>query len=59
MDGSSDTIAAIATAPGTGALAVVRLTGPKAAEIADRIFRSLPGRRGVLSSSESHRCHVG
>jgi len=35
---ANDTIAALATAPG-GALAVLRVSGPKALSIADRIFR--------------------
>ncbi len=34
----SDTIAAIATAPGEGAIAIVRLSGPNTFAIADRIF---------------------
>jgi len=34
-----DTIAALATAPGEGAIAIVRLTGPESLTIADRIFR--------------------
>ena len=38
----SDTIAALATPAGTGALAVVRISGPGALEIAGRVFR---GRR--------------
>ena len=33
-----DTIAAIATAPGAAALGIVRLSGPDALEVADRIF---------------------
>jgi len=37
---SNDTIAALATAPG-GALAVLRLSGPNALSIADRLFRGL------------------
>ena len=39
MSHSIDTIAAIATAPGASALAVVRLSGPDAVAIADRVFR--------------------
>lgn len=39
MDTDRDTIVAPATAPG-GALAVIRLTGPEAVAIADRLFRS-------------------
>ena len=35
----ADTIAAIATAPGEGAIAIVRLSGPDTFALADRIFR--------------------
>ena len=35
----SDTIAAIATAPGEGAIAILRLSGPDTFAIADRLFR--------------------
>lgn len=35
----ADTIVAPATAPGTGAVAIIRLSGPRAFEILDRIFR--------------------
>jgi tRNA modification GTPase len=48
MNMNSDTIAAIATAPGEGAIAIVRISGPESVTIADRIFRSkgpLPSRR--------------
>lgn len=38
----SDTIAAIATAPGEGAIAIVRLSGPDAYALADRFFRCPP-----------------
>ncbi len=34
-----DTIAAISTAPGEGAIAIVRLSGPDAIAVADQIFR--------------------
>ncbi|NCC24792.1 MAG: tRNA uridine-5-carboxymethylaminomethyl(34) synthesis GTPase MnmE [Deltaproteobacteria bacterium] len=36
----TDTIAAIATPPGTGAIGIIRLTGPKSRTIAERIFTS-------------------
>ena len=36
----SDTIAAIATAPGAAAIGIVRLSGPAALTIADQIFRA-------------------
>lgn len=35
---SKDTIAAVSTAPGRAALAVVRVTGPRAVQVADSIF---------------------
>ena len=38
LPGAEDTIAAIATAPGRGALAIVRLSGPSAHAIAGRIL---------------------
>lgn len=37
LPGSDDTIAAIATAPGRGAIAVIRLSGPRAAEIVRQV----------------------
>ncbi len=40
----ADTIAACATAPGPGAIAIVRLSGPDTFAIADRIFRAAPPR---------------
>jgi tRNA modification GTPase len=43
---TDDTIAQLATAPGAGALAVVRLSGAEAREIAGRIFE---GRRDLTS----------
>ncbi len=39
MNAENDTIAAIATAPGEGAIAIVRLSGPESMTIADRLFR--------------------
>lgn len=45
-----DTIAAIATPPGEGGLAVVRISGPDAENIARRIFRRPNQRNGQLSS---------
>jgi tRNA modification GTPase len=50
---SADTIAALATAPGRGALATVRVSGPDAISICSKLFRgrhdllSLPGGRAV------------
>ena len=40
---TSDTIAAIATAPGVGAIGVVRVSGPAAFDVASSIFRPASG----------------
>lgn len=40
---TNDTITAIATAPGTGAVGIVRVSGPNTWTIADRIFRPASG----------------
>lgn len=48
-----DTIVAVATPPGVGALGVVRLSGPQAVEIAQRVFR--PSGGTFPSRAESHR----
>lgn len=49
----SDTIAAIATAPGEGAISIIRLSGPQALEMAGRVFS------GPVSSYPSHTLHYG
>ena len=40
-----DTISAVATALGEGAIGIIRLSGPRSCEIADRIFQAASGRR--------------
>lgn len=50
----SDTVAAIATARGRAALAIVRLSGPEAFPIADYCF---PAKS--LAEADSHTAHVG
>lgn len=50
-----DTIAAISTAAGEGAIALVRLSGPEAAAVADRIFRG----KHRPSEFQSHVQHFG
>ena len=52
----TDTIAAIATAPGQGGVAIVRLSGPDAEAILMRLFR--PARRG-LTALTSHLLTYG
>lgn len=50
----SDTIAALATPPGLGAIAVLRLSGPRALLIADAVFL---GKR--LENQATHTAHFG
>jgi tRNA modification GTPase len=52
-----DTIAAISTPMGEGAIAIVRLSGDEAIDIADRIFKSPSGKR--LKDVPSHTIHYG
>ncbi|MBD7909564.1 tRNA uridine-5-carboxymethylaminomethyl(34) synthesis GTPase MnmE [Sporosarcina gallistercoris] len=52
-----DTIAAISTPMGEGAIAIVRISGDEAVAIADRLFRSPSGKR--LVDSSSHTIHYG
>src|ERR1700682_1750311 len=54
LTGWDDTIVALATAPGIGALGVIRLSGPKAIEIANGLFHSKD-----LSLQPSHTLHIG
>jgi len=51
------TIAALATPPGMGAIAVVRLSGPEAISIADVVFRSVRNKK--LQKQPSHTVHLG
>ncbi|MCS7053295.1 MAG: tRNA uridine-5-carboxymethylaminomethyl(34) synthesis GTPase MnmE [Ignavibacterium sp.] len=50
-----DTIIALATPPGVGAISVIRLSGKDAIEITDLFFEG----RTRLVESESHRAHYG
>lgn len=45
MEHQTDTIAAIATAPGRGGVGIVRVSGPKAARIAEAVLGKLPAPR--------------
>lgn len=48
------TIAAISTPPGTGGIAVIRLSGNDAFSIADKVWKGFP-----LSTATSHTAHLG
>ncbi|MBX9642245.1 MAG: hypothetical protein K2X97_21755, partial [Mycobacteriaceae bacterium] len=50
---SSDTIAAIATAPGEGGVAIIRISGEQALDVAARIFS------GPVHSYKTHTAHFG
>lgn len=50
----SDTIVALSTAPGVAAIGVIRLSGEKAVEIVDRLFRG----KNLLKQA-SHTIHLG
>jgi len=52
--GWDDTIVALATPPGVGAIGVIRLSGAKAIEIVDALFPSKN-----LTAQSSHTLHVG
>ena len=51
-----DTIAAISTTIGEGGIAIIRVSGPRAFDVADLIFRS---RRGKPSEFPTHTLHFG
>ena len=52
------TIVAIATAPGTGAIAVLRLSGKEAIAICDNVFKS-SGKNKKLSTQKANTIHHG
>ncbi len=58
-DHSNETIAAIATAPGVGAIAIVRLSGPDAFEIARSIFSIDKNVLGQTVELKSHTVQHG
>ena len=54
MNAAADTICAVATAPGSAGIAVVRISGPQAFTICDTLWR---GKK--LSDCQSHTAHLG
>ncbi len=50
-----DTICAVATPPGEGAIAVIRLSGEKSVEIINKVFK----KKGKFNGFESHKLHLG
>ncbi len=54
----TETIAAIATAAANAGIGVIRISGPEAFEVADRVFRPKKGEARV-SGMDSHTIHYG
>ncbi|SFA90711.1 tRNA modification GTPase [Flavobacterium swingsii] len=52
-----DTIVALATPSGAGAIAVIRLSGPEAITIASSVFQSVSGKD--ITKQKSHTLHLG
>ena len=52
----SDTIVAPATTPGTGAISIVRISGPEAFRITDAVVEL---KSGTISSSDAYTIHFG
>lgn len=55
MPSDEDTIAAIATPVGQAGIGIIRVSGPRASEIAEKIFEP----RNPLQRSQSHRLYLG
>jgi tRNA modification GTPase len=53
----NDTIVALATPAGSGAIAIIRLSGPEAIPIASSIFRSVSSKK--LEAQATHTVHLG
>ena len=57
MKGANDTIIALATAQGAGAIAVLRLSGEQAIDIVDSFFK--PRSKTPISAADTHTIHLG
>lgn len=53
----TDTVAAVATALSNAGIGIIRISGPEAFSVIDRIFRGKEGKR--LSLAETHTVHYG
>ncbi|AWX45856.1 tRNA modification GTPase MnmE [Flagellimonas maritima] len=54
---NTETIIALATPSGTGAIAVIRVSGPSSISISDTVFKSIKNKK--LSDQKSHSIHLG
>ncbi|MDO4522467.1 MAG: tRNA uridine-5-carboxymethylaminomethyl(34) synthesis GTPase MnmE [Eubacteriales bacterium] len=57
FNGMNDTIAAISTGMTTSGIGIVRISGPEAVKIADRLFGAKSGKK--LAEAQSHTIHYG
>ena len=56
---NDDTIAALATPHGAGAIAVIRLSGKNAISIVEKVFKTRSLKSKNLASKASHTAHFG
>ncbi|WP_293872284.1 tRNA uridine-5-carboxymethylaminomethyl(34) synthesis GTPase MnmE [Flavobacterium sp.] len=54
---SNETIVALASPSGAGAIAVIRLSGKEAISIAEQVFQSVSGK--IISKQKTHTLHLG
>jgi tRNA modification GTPase len=59
LPNQADTICALATAPGLGAIAVIRVSGPNTFKIIESVFKTKKGKSKDFSSIASHTLHFG
>ena len=57
MNDQTSTIAALATAPGTGGIGIIRVSGPEAVSLVQKIYQSPSGRS--LEKARTHTIHYG
>lgn len=56
---NNDTIAALATPQGIGAIGLIRLSGPKAIDICERVFATKNLKKKSLHDQSTHTIHFG
>ena len=56
---NDDTIVALATPHGTGAIAVIRLSGKDAFPILNTVYKTVKGSKKIFSEKDSHSIHHG
>ena len=54
----NDTIVALATASGAGAVAIIRVSGKDAISICDTVFKSVKANK-TLKTQDTHTLHLG